>query len=402
MRRWTEATLAGVWRAACALMVAMAAVLPGCGGDGVDSGGTGMTSPTLAIGPVAGYGSIVVGGVHYDESRAVITDEDGEPLGPEALTLGTMTRVEGSAVVDTGVRLESTAEKIEVVEQIVGPVEGVDVTAAILTVLGQRVAITPDTAFDSTLASGLGALQAGDEVAVYGQLDLAGRRVVATRLERRAAGSRYLLRATVDRYERNERRLTLGGVAVDLAELPDSALPESLPAGTLARVRLRAGPAAPYVATALRRVQPMLADRDFVEIEGRITEFTSPQRFGVDGIPVDASDAILPSDPSQLVAGARVEVKGRAVAGTIVASKVELESEDGSDGENVELEGRISALDDQAKTFVLARLVVAYGSARFEEGGSEADLEALPKLKVKGRLSADRTQVVATTIKIDD
>lgn len=402
MSRRIDTTLARAWGLVGALMVSMATLLPGCGGDGVDSGGTGMTAPTLAIGPVSGYGSIVVGGVHYDESRAVITDEDGEPvpLGVDALTLGAMTRIEASAIVSNGGRLESTAGKIQIVEQIVGPVEAVDPTAATLTVLGQRVAITPDTAFDRTLATGLGALQGGDVVAVYGQLDLAGRRVVATRLERRDPGATYLLRATVDRYDRNERRLTLGGVAVGLAELPDSALPESLPAGTLARVRLRAGPA-PYVATALRRVDPMLADRDFVEIEGRISALTSARQFSVDGIPVDASNASLPPDPSRLVAGARVEVKGRAVGGTIVASKVELESEDGSDAAKIELEGRLSALDTQARTFVLRGLTVNYGSAQFEGDGSAADLAPDRKVAVKGRLSSDRTQVVATTVKVE-
>ena len=400
MRRRTEAALATAWGVACALVLSVAAMLPGCGGDGVDSGGTGVPAPTLAIGPVSGYGSIVVGGVHYDESAAIISDEEGRPLDAAALTLGAMTRIEGSTVASSGGRLESTARKIEVVEQIVGPIEELAPNAPepTLTVLGQRVVVTPVTA----LAPRLDDLRVGDVVAVYGQFDVAGPRVVATRLERRAAGGDYVLRAPVDRYERQQRTMSLGGIAVNLAELPDSALPDTLPAGALARARLRPAAAAPYVATALRRVDLMLADRDHVKIEGRISALTSTRQFSVDGVPVDASGASLPNDLSRLIVGARIEVEGRAVAGTIIAREVEFESEDGSDDQQLEIEGRISALDPQAKTFVLQRQVVAYGSARFEDGGSEADLALLPKLKVKGRLSADRTQVVATTIKIDD
>lgn len=406
MRSRIEVAFVHAGRALAALALAVGALLPGCGGgDGVDSGGTGMTPPTLAVGPVAGYGSIVVGGVHFDERAAAITDEDGRPLDATALTLGAMTQIEGSAIVSNGGRLESTAEKIRVVEQVVGPVEALDVAAATLTVLGQPVVVTPDTAFDSTLAAGLGALHPGDRVAVYGQLDVVRRRLVATRLERRAAGSEFVLRAAVDRYERQQRSLTLGGIAVSLADLPDSTLPDSLPAGTLARVRLRAAPSGPYVATSLRRVDLMLADRDYIEIEGRISALTSTRQFSVDGIPVDASSASLPSDLSRLVAGARVEVEGRAVAGTIIARKVELESEDGSDDQNVEVEGRISALDTGAKTFVVrtsaASVTVSYaGSPRFE-GGTAADLALERKVSVKGRLSSDRTRLDATTIKIE-
>ena len=50
------------------------ALLAGCGG--VDSGGTGTgDQSTLAVGPITGFGSIIVNAIRFDESAAVIVDD---------------------------------------------------------------------------------------------------------------------------------------------------------------------------------------------------------------------------------------------------------------------------------------------------------------------------------------
>jgi hypothetical protein len=70
------------------LVLAALALLGGCGG--VDSGGTGTGSaPTLAYGPISGFGSIIVGGVRYDESNADIEGDDGTVVGRLGARLGT-------------------------------------------------------------------------------------------------------------------------------------------------------------------------------------------------------------------------------------------------------------------------------------------------------------------------
>jgi hypothetical protein len=372
-------------------------VLSGCGG--VDSGGTGATPASVTAGPVSGFGSVVVGGIHHDDSRAQIVDDDGQPLGAEALRLGTMTVIEGSAVVRNGTRRESTAERVRVVEQVIGPVDSVDAAGSSLVVLGQRVAVTPTTVLDAQLAGGLAALQVGQLLAVHGQLDVAAGRIVATRIEPRPLASAYVLRAAVASYERMARRLVLGGLEVDLTALAEADLPAALPTGTLARVKLqpvRVGTR--WVAISLRAATLRLDDRDDVELEGRITRFTSPQDFSVDGVPVDARGATFEGGTAGLVVGARVEVEGRSVGGTLIAREVELESDDESDGRRFELEGRISALDTAASTFVVRGVTVSHaGTTRFE-GGTAADLALNRRVAVKGTLSADGTRVQATSI----
>ncbi|MCW5634632.1 MAG: hypothetical protein KIT17_14960 [Rubrivivax sp.] len=407
-RRSTLAARAAWATAAVYALVALVAIwaLSGCGG-GVDSGGTGASTASATLGPVSGFGSIVVAGIHHDETGAQIVDDDGRPLGAEALKLGTMTNIEGSAVVTSGARRESTAARVRVIEQVVGPVDSVDAAAASLVVLGQRVVITPTTVLDAALAGGLAVLRPGEVLAVHGQLDVAAGRIVGTRVEPRPLATAYVLRAPVVSYARSARRIVLGGVEIDLAGLAEAELPASLPPGTLARAKLAtqpvgAGSTAPvWRATALRAATPMLGDREQVEIEGRITAFTSPQSFSVDGVPVDASGASFEGGTAGLAVGARVEVEGRAVGGVLVAREVELESDDGSDGRRFEVEGRISALDTTALTFVVRSVTVSYaGTPRFE-GGTAADLALERKVAVKGTLSADRTRLQAESIHVE-
>ncbi|MBW8316347.1 MAG: hypothetical protein K0M73_15910, partial [Hydrogenophaga sp.] len=62
------------------------------------------------------------------------------------------------------------------------------------------------------------------------------------------------------------------------------------------------------------------------ELDGRVTAYSGPTRFSVDGIAVDASAV-----PTTLAVGMRVEVYGAMSNGTMVASRVKLENQSGSD-----------------------------------------------------------------------
>lgn len=56
------------------------------------------------------------------------------------------------------------------------------------------------------------------------------------------------------------------------------------------------------------------------ELDGRVTSYTSPTSFSVDGIPVDASAA-----PMTLTVGTHVEIHGTVSNGVMVASSVKIE-----------------------------------------------------------------------------
>jgi hypothetical protein len=399
MNKQAEARRTRGWLLLACATALWLAQLPGCGGSGgVDSGGTGMDAPTLAIGPINGLGSIVVNGVHYDETSATVVDADGQPLTPAALTLGSMTRVDASTTVDSGTRVEAVARAIRVTEALVGPVESVSLTAGTARVLGQSVAITTGTVFEASLGSGLVSLRVGDVVAVHGQVDRLAGRVVATRIEPRGSVSRYVVTAPVASLDRTAQRLGLGALTVSLGEV--GMLPEGLENGSVVRIKLRTAAAAGvWAATALNLSDQPLPDRDNVEIEGRVTAFTSAQRFSVDGIPVDATTAAASGGTVAL--GKRVEVDGRSVAGTLIARKVSVDEADGGGDSVIELEGRVTALDLAAKTFVVRSTTVRYDDNTRFESSTAADLALNRKLSVKGRPAADRSLVQATSIHIE-
>lgn len=83
------------------------------------------------------------------------------------------------------------------------------------------------------------------------------------------------------------------------------------------------------------------------ELDGRVTSYTSPTSFSVDGIPVNASAA-----PMTLTVGTHVEVHGTVTNGVMVASSVKLEghsdstSGSGSDDDNCTSTTAKSSCDD--------------------------------------------------------
>jgi Domain of unknown function (DUF5666) len=381
------------------LMLVALVVLPSCGG-GVDSGGTGSAPATLAVGPITGFGSVVVGGIHYDDSTADVRDGDDAPLQPTDLRLGMHTRIDAGPVASANGRLEAKAEAIRIDVQVRGPVDSVDPATSTLKVLGQTVLVNGNTALDA-LTGGLAALRAGDLLAVYGEVDRAGGRIVATRLAPAAAGQDFILRGTVERYDAAARRLVVGGQTLSLAQLSASDLPSSLAAGQPVRARLASAPVAGvWTVKSLRKDGLMLGTRDNVELEGRISALTSPQRFSVDGVEVDASAATFPDGTQGIVLGARVEVEGSASAGVITARTVKLEEdEDGAGG--FELEGRITSVDAGARTFVLRGVTVVHDDATVFEGGNAGTLAANRKVSVKGTLADNGTRLLARKIELD-
>jgi Domain of unknown function (DUF5666) len=384
------------------LMLAALALLGGCGG--VDSGGTGTGTapPTLAYGPITGFGSIIVGGVRYDESSADIEADDGAALSRTALRLGMQAEVMASQITSSATSAPSAvATSVRLRSEIVGPVEAIDAAAGELTVLGQRVAIVASTVFDDALASGLAALSVGDTVEVFASLDRASNRYVATRVERRAAGGAFKLRGVVGSLSLTARTLTIGTAVIDWSGVAPTDPATALAPGAALRLALSNVPAAGRVwrATALNGNTAMLPDRDRVEIEGRVSSFTSAARFEVDGLVVDAGAATFPNGSAGLVLGAKVEVKGSARGGVLVAESVEVKG-DGDAGQ-VELHGSIESVDAPARQFVVRGVRVVWSAATRFDSSTAADILVGRQVEVKGTLSADGTRVEAREIHVE-
>lgn len=382
-------------RRALAATLASLGLLVACGG-GVSEQGTGSDLPTYANGPISGFGSIIVGGVHYDDSAARVVNEDGQTLSSGDLRLGMVVRIDGKNLDRTA--LTAVADTVTTVSEIVGPVTARDDVAGTLTVLDQTVSIVPAPAVDRAVA-------VGDVVEVYGLFDASRTRYAATAIQHRSP-STYKLHGLVS-------NLTASTFRIGGATIAFSTAPAGLANGAEMNVRLeksRDGSGRWVLKSGENAQAPVPKDGTEVESEGVVTTYTSLSNFIVNGLKIDASSARIEPAGAVLAVGTRVEAEGTMSGGLLVASKVEVKQSDddggggsgGGTGTEAEIESRITSLDTATKTFIVkaGAQKVDYAAARFK-GGTEATLAVDVKVHVKGTLSPDGTVVVADEIEFD-
>jgi len=402
-------TILRPWRALCALFAATALVVA-CGGgadSGVGTGGTGSPQ-SFSQGPITGFGSIIVNGVHFDDSGASVMDDDGNALSHSAdLRLGTVVDVEGG-VVSNGAAAAST---IRVHVDLVGPVTAAfDAASGRLAVLGQPVRVVSTTALDG-FSGGAAAIAAGARVAVSSLYDKATGVYVATRIDPATSASHFAIRGAPSAIDTTARTFTIGGVVFSYGNV---APPATFAAGTLLRAVLGTAPDGQgrWVVTAFGQGQAPLPDGRSGGVDGVVSSVTDATHFVVNGVSVDASGARITPTGAAIGVQSRVVVQGTVAGGVLVASAVHVRAAhdndddqggavDGGDNGNdaIELDGAILALDAAHQTFTMrGPTTVSYASASFA-GGTAADLAAGKSVEVRGNLSADGSVVVARKVK---
>lgn len=377
---------AGIRGAVATAGVALALAVGGCGGGGgldpgtIGSGGTGSAQATVAVGPIQGFGSVIVNGVHYDETAASLSDEQGGSVARSALRIGMMVQINGTS---DSASATGTAASLKLFSELKGAVAGL--TSAGFTVNGVAVRTNAATVIDGT-----GALADGDYVEVYGVYDASTGAVAATRVERKLVGE-YKLRGTVSSWNAFARTFMLAGHVVGYSGL--ATLPGGFANGVSVRATAATAPgASAWTISALQVVDPVsLASGQRAEIEGYITAFTSSASFVVNGLTVDASSAgFSGGTASALAVGRRVEIEGVEQAGKIVASKVAIEddSESGGGSTEFEVKGTIAGFTSAARFFVRNTEIDASGSGVVYEGGSALSLANGKCVEIKGTLSS--------------
>ncbi len=311
---------------------AAAAMLAACGGGGdsgnvqvggsVGSGGTG----SFSSGAIRGFGSIVVNGVHYDETTAKVVGDAGASMNSADLRLGMMVEVTGSDIISNATtgRRSAKATSIQLRSEIEGPISAINAAAGTMTVLGQLVRITATTVFDDDLRNGLASLAVGQIAEVYGLMNAAGE-YTATRVERESAASSYKLRGVISQLDTATRTLRIGNAVVFYGNTSVQA--SAFANGTYARITLQTQRASDgsWIASRITTqasgsTSAPASSNASAEIEGYITSYTSSARFSVNGIPVDASR--VTRLPAGLATGVRVEVDGQFSNGTLIAREI--------------------------------------------------------------------------------
>ncbi len=367
-------------------------VIGGCGG-GVGSEGTG----SYASGSISGFGSIIVNGVHFDESAAQVQDDDGQTLAGSALALGMVVQVSAGPVSTAadGSR-RAVASAVRTSRSLVGPASAVDTARGQLLVLGQTVWVSGATVFDARLAGGLAGVKGGQLLEVYGFYDSNRKGYTATRINPAAAGAGYLVSGPVAGLDARSQTFSVGSQTYSFAGLGVAGSPSEGEA-----VRLKLQPATDssgrWVVSGQRASDSTPQDRDGAGLDGVVSALLSGNRFVVDGVTVNASAAQF---SGAVVVGSEVEVSGSLRAGVLVAAAVKVS---GDQVKSFELEGSPSALDSTARRFVLRGTTVSYARSDlvFENGSAAKLVGYTGTLQVEGVLSADRTLLEATRIHFD-
>jgi len=301
---------------------------------GAGDGGTG-------VGPVTGFGSVIVNGVKYDDTGIDNTNFfDDRGRNKSDLAAGMMVAISGTFNGRNG-----TADNITVLRHVDGPMDdnSVDLATNGLKVLGQAVLVDTSTVFDNaiTCLADLRTLQGANakhpELEVHGSADNNGV-IHATFISRWAddhvVGDNVQVRGTVAGLDTAARTFSIGRKTVDYSAL--GSIPAGVDNGSFAEAKgtLRALDNA-LVATSVRLEdatggQP---SGSRTEAEGYVNRVVTPdasfELIGANGVQIvtwtPGTTAFTGGTGADILAGVKVEVEGtRKPDKSLAATKIEI------------------------------------------------------------------------------
>ena len=351
-------------RAALLGMAGAVAEITGCGGGGgtgvagLSSGGTG----SFTSGTISGFGSIIVNGIRYNNDTASVLHNDDSVSSGQALQLGMVVNIEGSAVTPaatvTGLPT-ATAYRITYGSEWVGPVSQKIIPIPnqgepTFEILGHTVDVLSTTIFEGT-AKNIAEINNGDYAEIYGYVDPANGRIQASRIEVATdQPAAYKISGAVTQINRSSKTANLGTTAVNWTD--SEVLPSGLANGDFVRIVLNpVGSGNVWTALSIKQLNSPLArlssDHDYeAEIHGSITAYQSSASFVVNGIPVNASAAQI---SGTLAAGSVVEIEGNIRSGQLFATKVAVKTSSQVEAQDFEFYGDVSNRNVITQTFVV-------------------------------------------------
>jgi hypothetical protein len=183
-----------------------------------------------------------------------------------------------------------TADSVLSETVVAGPITDVSSTGDQIVVLGQSVALTPDTQMSASPP----ALAVGGAVAINALVTANGT-LVATRVERRDESLEYVVTGTVRSLDDTTHTLLINALTVDYSGVVPQGFPTgAIHDGDLVRVfgRLPGGSATLSArAVELRLATPPGQVGEQIALYGYITRFVSDVDFDVNGVPITTSPA---------------------------------------------------------------------------------------------------------------
>lgn len=290
-------------------------------GSGVGSGGTG--SPIVpagagtSIGPITGFGSIIVDDVHYNIDGIAPSIEDATEL-----KLGMVVRVTGDAAA-SGDTTTRTATSVSAAAELWGVVGGIDVAAGTFDVLGVTVSTDSATVYDGFIS--LSTLGTGQFVQISG-LPLSSGGLRATRIEKITTPAELITTGPIANLSTSSATFQVGSSTVNFGSATLAGMASSeLANGSVVRVRGQLSGGV-FAATKIQRWQAPVAEGTPLSFAGVISGYTSlSSTFTVSDIAVNASAAaVTGGNRNSLGNGVKVDAEGTFVNGVLRATKLKI------------------------------------------------------------------------------
>jgi hypothetical protein len=376
------------------LASAVIAIALGCGNGGVGVGGTGGETlgtivvtpppvsagvPVLSIGSISGFGSVIVNGIRFDDTKAVVSREASTSTST-SLRLGMTVQVMGSVAPDG---LTGIAETIKVFSEVKGLVTAIDLPANTIVLLGTTIRLSASTVVDGVMQ--LSAIKVGDKIEAFGLRNIATGELSATRLEIEPSSTTVSgplavsIKGAVTNLNTGNKTFKINNQLVDYTN--------AAVMGTLANtvsVQVQ-GTISSNVATLnASKVEADTLSAPMgvrLEVQGSVSSFVSASDFKLNGVAVNASAVTLSAlQLARLVNGAVCEAAGLVENAILKATKLECESI--GQTASFEVKGAISAFVSVAN-FTVRGQVIDASTATFD-GGTAANLAVGKIVEIKG------------------
>ena len=402
----------------CAFLLAITLV-SACGGSSGGGGGITPSPPpptggitrtgvAIAVGPITGFGSVIVNGIRYDTTNATFT-KNGAAAVQADLSVGQFVVVTGTIDDDNTNAVATTVDYESILE---GPVSSV--TASGFVAFGQTVLKGPGTSVDDSCPD---PLVAGVLVEVSGSV-LENGDIDASRVECKAVLLEMEVKGKVSGLDSNAMTFQINALTVDYSGTTPRDFPgESISDGDLVEVKgtnLDQGPPLTLTATDVEFKGPRFGDNegDHIEVEGFITDFVSATDFMVSGVPVttDGNTMYEPAGFSvtDLGPNLKVEVEGEYNSdGDLLATKIDFKQ-----AKNIRVTGLVDSADGGTNTLVILGITISTDPnlTRLEDKTDAdvdplriADIVAGDYVEVRGQeFPAGSGEILATILERDD
>lgn len=313
----------------------------------------------MVVGPITGFGSVIVNGVHFNTDAATVTMDD-EPGTPFDLRLGMVVSVMGTIDSATGA---ATAGQINFVDKAEGPITSIDHAAGNFVLLGQTVFSDELTIFENAEFENLAA---GNVVQVSGlwrnqeQIQATHVYLVANEYQ---VGMTMEVKGVIDDLDIGNQRFRIGTQSCDysaaMLQLGDVDLANGL------YVQASSGTPIDGGHMILNQVQAREQDRNryqfctadcTFELVGYVTSFTSTTEFEVDGqaVTTTSSTIYINGTDDMLALDVKVSINGTFNDdGVLVADRIVFHLPS-----LVEIKGYVDGLDTGTETVSVFGIVV--------------------------------------------